>query len=291
MRNKLLSICLVLTFLAVFPLTAAAQGFDPQQEGSLSVSLISKNDNTPMAGAELSLFYVAVVEHNAAGHLIYRYTEEFSDCGFPLDDPDLVRKLDAFVTENNVASRKLVTDSQGSASCQALPLGLYFVKQTGEAEGFALSSSFLVTIPLTSENGNVYHVDASPKTDVVRLTDVTVRKVWNTGNTAAVPGSVTVQLLRHDQVVETAVLNSHNNWKITYTNLPESDGYSIKEVNIPQGFTATYTQAGYVFTVTNTPSLAQTGQLVWPIPFFALAGMFFLVVGFAILGKSGKCDA
>ena len=63
---------------------------------------------------------------------------------------------------------------------------------------------------------------------------------------------MTVQLLRGGKVVQTAVLNESNNWQITYTNMPESDAYSIKEVNIPKGFTATYKQEDYIFTVTNT---------------------------------------
>ena len=37
--------------------------------------------------------------------------------------------------------------------------------------------------------------------------------------------------------------------------------------------------------------LAQTGQLVWPIPVFALAGIFFLMAGFVILRKPGKQNA
>ena len=40
--------------------------------------------------------------------------------------------------------------------------------------------------------------------------------------------------------------------------MPESDAYSIKEVDIPKGFAATYKQSGYVFTVTNTATLVQT---------------------------------
>ena len=91
--------------------------------------------------------------------------------------------------------------------------------------------------------------------------------------------------------METATLNKQNGWQITYPNLPESDAYSVKEVNVPKGYTATYAQKGYVFTVTNTPSLAQTGQLIWPIPVLAAAGLFFLLMGFAFLRKPEKNDA
>ena len=68
-------------------------------------------------------------------------------------------------------------------------------------------------------------------------------------------------------------------------------GVSIKEINVPKGFTATYSKNGYTFIVTNTPALAQTGQMIWPIPVFALAGMFFMLLGFMILRKPGKYNA
>ena len=291
MKNKLLSFCLVFLLLASFPLRAEAQELDPDQPTSISVSLVAKNDRTPMVGAELAVFYVASVEYNTDGKLIYLYTDDFADCGFQLDDPDVIVKLDAFVTENSIACRKIVTDSKGQAVCQDLPLGLYFLKQTSDVEGFAPCTPFLVTVPFETADGLVYHVNASPKTDVAKLIDITVRKVWNTDK--SIPGSsyVTVQLLRHNTVLDTATLDAQNNWQTTYADMPESDAYRIVEVNIPKGFAATYSRDGYTFTVTNTRALAQTGQLVWPIPVFALAGIVLLMIGFVILRKPGKQDA
>lgn len=291
MRNKLISFCLIIWLLAVLPLTVMAQQFDHSRRGSISVSLVDKNSGKPMAGAELSVYYVATAGVNTNGNLNYGYTESFRECGFSLEDPALLQKLDAFVSDNGVSAQKIVTDSQGNALCGDLPLGLYFVKQTGAVEGFAPCTPFLVTVPMKTDSGYEYHVNASPKTDVARFTDITIKKVWNTGTSSGIPASVTVQLLRGDEVVGTAILNQQNNWQMTYKNMPESDSYSILETNVPQGFTATYNQNGYVFTVTNTPALAQTGQMIWPIPVFALAGLIFLIAGLLILRKTGKQDA
>ena len=288
MRNKLVCACLALLMLVVFSLTAAAQEFDADQSGSISVSLVSKTGDTVMAGAELSVFYVASVECSADGKLLYAYTAEFAGCGIPLDAVDLAAGLDAFVAEHPVSCRKIVTDSRGSAVCEDLPLGLYFIRQTGVEEGFALCTPFLVTVPFETGEGFVYHVDASPKADVARPTDVTIRKVWNVDESEDVPDSVTVRLLRGEMLVATSVLNAMNDWQVIHRNLPQSDAYRIVEVNVPQGFTATYAREGNIFTVTNTSSLAQTGQLVWPIPVFAMAGIVFLMLGFVILRKSGK---
>ena len=73
--------------------------------------------------------------------------------------------------------------------------------------------------------------------------------------------------------------------------MPESDAYSVKEVDVPKGFTATVKQNGYVFTVTNTLSLVQTGQLMWPIPVLAIIGMILIAAGIALLQKKREPNA
>lgn len=291
MKNKWISFCLIAWILAFLPLTVTAQEFDPDQRGSISVSLVSSDEEMPMTGAELSVYYIATVDLNTQGELHYICSDPFAEAGLSPEDPELVAKLDAFVAESAVPVRKMLTDHQGKAVCEDLPLGLYFVKQTGETEDFAPCASFLVTLPMKTEEGFRYDVDATPKTDVAKYIDITIQKVWNTGAAVKIPDSVTVQLLLGDTVVQTATLNEENTWQITYSDLPESDAYRIKEVNVPKGFTATYAQKEYTFTVTNTPSLAQTGQLIWPIPVFAMAGIALLVTGFAVLRKSGKANA
>lgn len=291
MKHKRLALCLMALILAALPLTAAAQQVDHNRKGSISVALESADPDHPMAGAELSVYYVATVTQNPGETMRYIYTKDFEKCGFPLDDPALKQKLKDFVSANTVACRTMVADFQGKASCTELPLGLYFVMQKGELNGFAACTPFLVTLPLKTNSGYEYDVNASPKTDVVRITDITIKKVWNTGSTTGTPTSVSIQLLRDGNLVETATLNKNNNWQITYTDMPESDGYSVLETEVPKGYTATYSRNGYVFTVTNTPSLAQTGQVVWPIPVFAMAGILFLMAGFVILRKTGKQDA
>ena len=291
MGRKSVSVFLLVLVLCMMPLRAFAQDLDFNRVGSISVTLMDRDGKTPITGAELSLYYVATVGVNNSNNLSYTFTDVFKDCGCGLDDPALSVKLDAFVQEHSVSAEKLVTDAHGNAAFTNLPLGLYFVKQTGAVAGYAPCTSFLVTVPSQSADGYVYDVNASPKTDIARLTDITIRKVWNTDASAKATDSVTVQLLKDGIVVETATLSAKNDWQVTYTDMPESDAYSIVEVNIPKGFTATYAQKGYTFTVTNTASLAQTGQLIWPIPILAMAGLCLIVVGTIVLSKTRKQNA
>lgn len=102
------------------------------------------------------------------------------------------------------------------------------------------------------------------------MADITIQKLWVADKDTKDFPAVSVQLLRGDEVVETAVLDAGNGWKITYEDLPAGDTYSVKEPNPPKGYTPTYKQDGYAFTVINSSTLAQTGQTIWPIPVLEL---------------------
>ena len=291
MGHKILTVCLTVLLLVTCVITVSAEEFDPEKTGSVSVTLAEQYEKTPIAGAELSVYYIATVGINTDKKLNYIYTEEFAGTGIEIDDPELAIKLDAYLSENEVTAIKLHTDTNGTASYTDLPLGLYFIRQTNTVEGFAPCAPFLVTVPVESTDGYVYAVNASPKTEVAKHTSITIKKVWNTDASTKASDSVTVQLLRNGKVVETATLNENNNWQVTYANLPESDAYSIKEVNVPKGFTATYKQNAYVFTVTNTSTLSQTGQLIWPIPVLAFVGILLIAAGTVLLQKKRKQNA
>lgn len=291
MGRKLISALMIVWVLFMIPITAFAQDFDSDRVGSISVTLMDQDGKTPISGAELSLYYVATVSLNSNNNLSYTITDGFADCGCALDDPTLAVKLDAFVKDHSVSAEKLVTDAHGNITFTNLPLGLYFVQQTGAVAGYAPCASFLVTVPGRNADGYVYDVNASPKTDVARLTDITVRKVWNTDASAKAADSVTIQLLREGVVAETAILSDQNDWQITYTDMPESDAYSIAEVNVPKGFTVTYSKNGYVFTATNSASLIQTGQLIWPIPVLAMIGLCLIAAGTIALRKTRNKNA
>ena len=291
MGRKLLTLCLAVLLTLTCAVTTLAEELDYEKTGSISVTLTEQYEKTPIVGAELSVYFIATVGINTDGNLNYVITEDFSGLGFAIDDPELVAKLDAYLLDNEVQAIYLRTDENGTATCDGLPLGLYFVQQTNTVENYAPCTPFLVTVPVVTDEGYVYDVNATPKTEVAKLTDITIKKVWNTDASSQATDSVTVQLLRDGQVVETAILNQANNWQITYTDMPESDAYTIEEVDVPKGFTATYKQRGYVFTVTNTSTLIQTGQLVWPIPALAFAGIALIGAGAVLLQKKRSHNA
>ena len=291
MGRKILALSMVILLVLTCGVTAFAEDLDLLRTGSISVTLTEQYSKTPIVGAELSVYFIATVGINTDGNLNYVLNEDYAGLGFAVDDPELVSKLDAYLLDNEMPSIWLITDENGTASCENLPLGLYFIHQVNTVEGLAPCTPFLVTLPAETDGGYVYEVNATPKTEVAKLTDITIKKVWNTDASSKATDSVTVNLLRGGQVVQTAVLSDGNNWQITYTDMPESDAYTIEEVDVPKGFTATYKQRGYVFTVTNTSTLIQTGQLVWPIPVLAFAGVMLIGAGSVLLRKKRSHDA
>ena len=291
MSRKIIIFCLTILLISTCSYTVFAEEYNPNLTGSISVTLTDKKQSEAIVGAELSLYYVETVIMDENGNLIYDYTNDFKQLDCAIDDAELATKLDLFVSQHSIPSVKTTTNINGTAMCTELPLGLYFIKQTGAVEGFAPCTPFLVTVPNEKDGKYLYEVNASPKTEVTRITSITIKKVWNTDKSTEAADSVTVQLLKNGNVVKTATLNAQNNWQVTYTDMPESDAYSIKEVNVPKGFTATYMQNDYVFTVTNTSTLIQTGQLMWPIPVLAISGMLLIAVGIILLQKKRKTNA
>ena len=291
MSRKFIIFCLTILLILTCYYTVSAEEYNPNLTGSISVTLIDKKQSEAIVGAELSLYYVATVIMDENGNLIYDYTNDFKQLDCAIDNAELAIKLDSFVSQHSIPSVKTTTNSNGTAMCAELPLGLYFIKQTGAVEGFAPCTPFLVTVPNEKDGKYLYKVNASPKTEVARLTAITIKKVWNTDAATKSSDSVKVQLLKNGNVIKTATLNEQNNWQVTFEDMPESDAYSVKEVDVPKGFTATYKQQDYVFTVTNTSTLIQTGQLIWPIPVLAISGMLLIAVGIILLQKKRKTNA
>lgn len=289
MLRKILTMILAVLLLLSLSGTAYAQYIDMNRWGSFTLTLEAQGK--PVVGAKFNVYFVAEATLQEDESLTITYTEFFADCGIPLDDPDLAEKLSDYVETHDVPTEVLTTDENGQIGYEELTYGLYLLRQTGAVKGFSTCSPFLFAVPLVTENEVIYDVDASPKTEVTRIKDINIQKVWLSDRPQTTDASVTIQLLRDGKVVETAVLNDANQWKITYENMPVSDAYSVKEIDAPKGYMPLYAQDGYDFTVYNMSVLIQTGQRIWPIPVLAMAGLLLMVAGVILLRKPGKTDA
>ena len=54
--------------------------------------------------------------------------------------------------------------------------------------------------------------------------------------------------------------------------------YTVKEIKVPKGYTATYQKEENTFIITNTSSLVQTGQMLWMVLLIGMIGILLVIV-------------
>ena len=128
--------------------------------------------------------------------------------------------------------------------------------------------------------------DPKPKPETPEKTYLEVDKVWS-GTSKTRPGSVTIQLLDGNTILDTVTLGDWNNWHYSWHDLDGSGSHdwNVKELEVPEGYSVSYSFDGTTFTVRNTETLIQTGQLNWPVPVLGAAGLALVVAGLLMLRK------
>lgn len=257
---------------------------DFNSKGSIEITLSEKTDNEKIEGAEILLYKVADAKsenHN----LMFEYIDELKSCNASLNDLETKSKSEEIekCINENINSLKQITDVNGTVKYNDLDLGLYLVKQNNIVEGFSKIDSFLVMIPKIVNNKWIYDIKSTPKTDIIRVIDINVKKVWNTStsntnDSIKLPRSIDVELLLNDKVIDTVKLSKDNNWSYTWEDLAKSEEYTIKEINVPKGYTPSYQKDNNTFIVTNTSTLVQTGQMLWIVMLLIITGITFIII-------------
>ena len=166
-----------------------------------------------------------------------------------------------------------------------------FLSQLASGESTTLKAE--LEVPLTLSNayanclGEVDWVFTAEQFQAPK--HLTVKKVWS-DNGKNRPSSVTVALYNGDTVVDTVTLSAGNSWTYTWQELDGLGDWSVKEINIPTGYKATYRTKDGVTTITNRASLIQTGQLNWPIPVLGGLGLLLVLLGLILVARERKGD-
>lgn len=286
-RNKVLFSLLVFFFSLTLvnaedlDITKSSHTIDFEELGSIKITLTEKEENIAIEGAELGLYHIADAgekDHN----LIFNYTENYKECTADLSDLTIDGLTDKITkcTKDKTPDYTKTTNEKGKLKFKDLKLGLYLVKQETQVKGYSNIDSYLVMIPKVIDNKWTYDITSEPKTEIYKTMDIKVVKVWNKQNEKTkLPEYVTIALLKNGETIDTVKLNKDNNWTHTWLDIEKSDKYTVEEINIPEGYTATYKNEEYTYIVTNTDKLPQTGQLKWPILILSITGMLFIIVG------------
>lgn len=260
---------------------------DFEGRGTIELLLKESTDGTMVRGAEISIVKIAkAIDKN--NNLAFEYVDEISDCSLLVDEiKDVSSELLECIDKSNLKYDKKITDKNGMVKFNNLELGLYLIKQTNKLEGYSSFLPFLIMIPEFIDDEWNYDIEATPKTDIIKLMDITVRKEWNISSNKMIPEEIEIQLIRGSQVIDTIKLNKDNDWKYTWEELEVSDEYRVLEVNVPDGYTASYRNEDGVFIIVNTDTLIKTSSNTWLIQGLALLGIIIITIG--IICEKKEC--
>ncbi len=313
--KKLTSVVAILMILAlcVLPMSPTATAL-LNKNGSITLNLTDSETETSLANVPFRLYFIAKAYESGNG-IRYELISPFDEADVDIDDlqdSSLPVHLAYFADTHSQPYAEKSTDENGVLTFENLTPGLYLVVPLQNGENGYTTSPFVISIPnYDSQNGTwEYDIDASPKilsdsgNEDGSETYISVVKKWDTDKSH--PESITVVLLRDFQEYEEIQLNESNNWHYRWDNLPKNHVWNVVEKQVPKGYTVYYETSSNTVTIINKsddteepttkPSetekdedkLVQTGQLNWPVPVCAIAGLLIFSIGWAVLNFGRK---
>lgn len=145
---------------------------DLAQPCSLTLTL-QDSEGKPAAGTQVALYRVGAPV-NDGGDFSYQLTGSFTQASVDLATvtdgtaaKSVATQLAQIAADRKLVGQTATADAAGKLSYDSLQTGMYLLVVTKQAEGFSVSSPFIVSLPQGSnEDGWTYQVDATPKTEV-----------------------------------------------------------------------------------------------------------------------------
>ena len=250
---------------------------DFSKKGTITITL-SNDDTNLVEGANIKIYKLADAYSNN-NNLDFSYNSNLEECKNNIKENIFDEETLNCIYNSNLITKEAITDNQGYTSFNNLDLGLYLIEQTNKVEGYSKIDPFLIYMPKFEENKWTYTINATPKVDIIRLFDLTVKKEWNVSSDSDTPNKVTVELLKDEVLIETVTLSKENNWEYTWEQIEVSDEYNVREINVPEGYTPTYKKIENTFIITNSKTLVQTGQMTWITSLLVITGLLLIVIG------------
>jgi hypothetical protein len=279
------------------PAAYAAAPPDLKRE-DCSFTIVMQYGGAAIPGAGIGLYRVADTRIEG-GRLAYDATPDFAAAGADLGDLSPEKNLAAaallrdFAAQNGVAGISNTTGADGKAAFAPLTAGLYLVAQTGAAGGYYNINPFLLSVPMADASGTgwAYDIESQPKTEIVRPTPNDPGGSDPSPDPDPTPDPDPEPTPEPEPEPEPEptpepepgptppVEDGHDL-------VPGPDGRYIEmdENGVPLGEWR-WDEPTEQWIFDEYPPLAempQTGQLRWPIPVMAVAGMVLFAIGWAI---------
>ena len=309
MRKRLYAGWITLLFLlcCVLPVGAVPA---PDTDELVTLSVAVDWEKEPLQDAQVTLHRVADISEDAYG-IIFTLCGAFAE--YPVDLKELdndgwqaaANTLAVYAQADDISpSATALVAANGTASFADLTAGLYLMQMLPyrDAQGYEYKAMpVLLELPEYDEDHGTWINQAQAEMKLERqeplpeTTQLTVRKVWDNGAMTQ-PQSVRIALICDGVQQQTVELNDKNNWRYTFSNLDTKKEWSVIEVDVPDGYTVTYSTKDSVVTVTNTgegleptppptqtpDKIPQTGVLWWPVPLLALIGLLLFALGWRL---------
>lgn len=252
-----ISILISAMLTAFFCFGSGLTAFADEQGYSLTAEFVT-DEAGAIEGSQFELYYALEPDGKLFG--------DFAD--LPVEVGDLSSSENVNTLASTLASYvetgftenidEVGSNALGEAKFTDLDAGIYLVVGSSvEVSGILYTPKpALIRIPgHDMEGALVKDVVASVKYDRLVLppepVSRTVKKVWDDGDSADRPESVTVQLLKDGEKYDEQVLSAANNWAYTWEELEAAADWSVVEIEVPEGYTVSVSLEDTEFTITN----------------------------------------
>lgn len=308
--KKIYTACFLCMMFMLFSVNIAAAQVE---EASLTIKHLAED-------VEITLYKVADFSTSGQYKLttnFEKYADEVQNLGKLETNPEemttenwinLAHTLEAYVANDNIPyDESGKTDENGVLVFENMDTALYLILNEPaliDNEEY-IAAPLLITVPNQNEDGAWnydvildYSGKLSPNDTYNKY--VVIKKWEDEGYEEQRVKEIQVKLFVDQKEYDTVTLNEDNNWRYVWDNLPDGVYYSVFEVDVPEEYQVeSYSDGGSLVLVNtyrpNEPgdpeppgNVPQTGQLWWPVPFLAMAGMILFAIGWTRRMNGGR---
>lgn len=260
-RKNIASVLAGVLLAVSMPFTAQAVGeaLDTSRKGSVTVTLTAQKTGKPVAGGKMTIYQIADLQKDENKGYYYSMVGAFAESGVqiqPTGQDQAAEALAVYASQQNLTGETQSVDNSGTVKFSDLELGIYLLVQTENASGWYPVSSFLVSVPMqVNGDGNwVYDLNASPKVEAKPKNGGSSHGGSSNGSSSGPGGSTPAAVV-----------------EISDGPIPlDTIMTDIVDETVPLAL------------------LPQTGQLNWPVPVMAIAGLLLFAGGWCLAFSGAK---
>ena len=231
----------------------------PLLNGELVENDVSYKSNKKVINSSINRVLYQEANGKANGYNYSLTINKEDESGAPLANAvfSVIRK-----STNGVVGT-ITTGPDGKGTIYGLLKDDYIIRETSAPSGYTLAKDVIVSADSFDSKGATATI-----TDKKAVTTVSGTKTWkdNDDQDGKRPESIKVNLLANGKVVQSKTVKSSDNWKYSFTNLPEFENGKKITYTVTEDAVAGYTSTvdGYNVTNNHTPATVKvSGAKTW----------------------------